>query len=230
MKPEFLTIAYPEWMFPLPGSVWLPLGVSLLLGALILAIVFVKSRKRKRVPNTFSVSPEKRMQDIDYDQVIAAIRKQNGRARSLLLAATSLNDLPVTVAVTIAARLAERHKCLLVDLDFKRNAIARVFDLEPASRNGGAAQAVSHLTTLENVFVWPAHNFEVLRQMNLRMLLENAAKKYDYVLIYAPYLTTLPDRRQIASCSRQAIAFTGNNGVRLRTLLSDCSCTIIKEI
>jgi hypothetical protein len=66
--------------------------------------------------------------------------------------------------------------------------------------------------------------------MNLRLLLEGAVKKYDYILIYAPYLTTLPDRRQIASCAKQAIAFTGRDAGRLMQLLEQCNCKVMKEI
>lgn len=202
-------------------------------GVLFLAVlsyvVFSAIRKRKKRPSKKQGSPEKTPCDINYEHIIDAIKKQNGRARSLLLAASSLTDLPVTVPVNIAFRLAETHKCLLVDLDTKRNAISRVFDIDLTQANG-AVQAGSYPTSLDNLFVWPARNFEVLRQMNLRALLGGAVKKYDYILIYAPYLTTLPDRLQIATSARRAIAFTGSNGTQLMKLLAHCNCHVIEEL
>lgn len=212
----------------MPGSLWIAAGGILLL-AVLSAAVFIICRKRKAADIKTPVTSGKAPQDINYDHLVAAIKKQNGRAGSLLLAAGSLTDLPVTVPVNLAMRLAETHKCLLVDLDVKRNAIARVFEIDEAAGNG-KVQASSYPTSSENLFVWPARNFEVHRQMNLRALIDVAVKKYDYVLIYAPYLTTLPDRRQIAGCTRQAIAFTGQNGVRLKQLLQQCNCKVITEM
>lgn len=210
------------------GSVWIAAG-GIFLFAVLTAAVFIICRKRKAVVINAPVSPGKDPQDINYDHLVAAIKKQNGRACSLLLAASSLTDLPVTVPVNLAMRLAETHKCLLVDLDVKRNAIARVFEINEAAGNG-KVQASSYPTSSENLFVWPARNFEVHRQMNLRALIDGAVKKYDYVLIYAPYLTTLPDRLQVAGCTRHAIAFTGQNGVRLMQLLQHCNCKVITEM
>ncbi|MBL7214743.1 MAG: hypothetical protein ISS71_03585 [Phycisphaerae bacterium] len=172
---------------------------------------------------------EKQKTAVDYDNLLTTIKKQNGRFQRLLLAAGSLNDLPVTIPVNVAVRIAQTHKCLLVDLDIRRNAIARVFDLE-ATETSGAFKTGSCPTPLENLSVWPARNFERLRQTNFRPLLERAGKKYDYILIYAPYLTTLPDRRQVAACAGQAIAFTGENGSQLMQLLEQCDCKVIQEI
>lgn len=229
MKPDFLTYFYPGWITNLLGSFWMVIVTGILFLGTLSTVLFTAIRKRKTPTKKSPPASKNKKKTVDYDHLITAIKKKNGRARSLLLAASSLNDLPVTVPVNAAIRLAETHKCLLVDLDTKRNAIARVFDIEPACVNGNV-QAGSYPTSLENLYVWPAKNFEVHRQMNLRALLEGAGKKYDYILIYAPYLTTLPDRRQVAACSRQAIAFTGNNGTRLMKLLEHCNCKVIEEM
>jgi len=162
---------------------------------------------------------------VNYEELFTIIKNRNGQMHSVLFAASSLNDLPVNIPINVAVRLAKNHTCLLIDLDLKRNAVARVFDLEMMDMKSG-----SYATPLENLFIWPARNFEKLRQMNLRSLLDGAVKKYDYVLIYAPYLTTLPDRRQVASCSRHAIAFTGRNGSTLMQLLEQCSCKVVHQI
>ena len=50
----------------------------------------------------------------------------------IVLASDKVHSLPVTVAVNIAIRLAQKkQKVLLVDTDDERNAVAHVFDLNP---------------------------------------------------------------------------------------------------
>ncbi|MHC4500515.1 MAG: FHIPEP family type III secretion protein, partial [Planctomycetota bacterium] len=50
-------------------------------------------------------------------------------ARTVLMAAECVDELPVTVPVNAAMRLSHRHqRCLLIDLDWERDAIAKVFD------------------------------------------------------------------------------------------------------
>ena len=57
-------------------------------------------------------------------------QKSTEEARTLLMAAENVDELPVTAPVNIAMRLAKRDKrCLLVDLDWERDAIAKVFDV-----------------------------------------------------------------------------------------------------
>lgn len=204
-----------------------------LAGILSVALVFCIAAwflvRRKHSSRQLACPAVRGKAPVNYDDLFAAIKHRNGRIQSLLFAASSLKDLPVNIPVNIAVRLAKHHTCLLIDLDLKRNAVARVFDLEMNDPNG-TFKPGSYATPVENLFVWPARNFEQLRQMNLRVLLEGAAKKYDYVLIYAPYLTTLPDRRQVAACARQAIAFTGNNGTVLLKLLEHCNCKVLEEM
>ena len=188
--------------------------------------LFVKKKGKKpekQKGNTTPVSDK-----LHHDEILEIIKKQNGCLRSLLFAANSLDDLPVTVPVNLAVCLAQMHKCLLVDLDIKRNAIAQVFELDTTGTDASLIVS-SYPTPLDNLSVWPAHNFGMLRQMNLQILFEGAVKKYDYVLIYAPYLTTLTDRRQIAACAKQAIIFSGDNDSQLTKLLQVCNCKVIAE-
>lgn len=179
---------------------------------------------KKKIRSSASPNPAKNNSAaVDYDHLLKTIKKQNGRSNCFLLAAASLNELPVTVPVNLAVRLAQTHTCLLIDLDLRRNAVARVFDIPTETDN---YKTGSHPTLIKNLSIWPAHNFERLRHMNLRLLVENAMKKYNYVLIYAPYLTTLPDRRQVAASAHQALAFTGVSGTTLIDLLKQCNCKV----
>jgi len=181
-------------------------------------------KKKIRFPDTLPATV-KQSPGSNYERILTAIEKQNGRSTCFLLAASSLDELPVTVPVNLAIRMARTHSCLLIDLDMRRDAVARVFDIPAETDNH---KTVSYSTPIENLSIWPARNFERLRHMNLRLLVENAAKKYDYVLIYAPYLTTLPDRRQAAACAHHVFAFTGSNGTALLELLTQCNCKVQK--
>ena len=229
MKPCLLIYALPEWITHSFGFKRAVLIAGLLCLIAFLSLLLLIVSKRKTRTKKIIKPSKKQKRNVSYDAISATIQKQNGRMRCLLLAATSLKDLPVTIPVNVALRIARTHRCLLVDMDVRRNAVARVFDLETIPANG-TFKMIPCTTPIDNLCVWPARNFELLRQMNLRLLLEDAAKKYDYVLIYAPYLTTLPDRRQVAMCAKQAIAFTGKNGSRLMQLLEQCNCKVVEEI
>ena len=69
-----------------------------------------------------------------YEKLSDVICTINSRPRVVMLASDKVHSLPVTVAVNIAIRLAQkRQKVLLVDTDGGRNAVAKVFDLDPES-------------------------------------------------------------------------------------------------
>ena len=224
-----LIYVFPGWIIRLLSSVRFLTAGSILLLALLLGVLlfFLFKRKIKPVKSVKPTTQEKR--NINYDDILDTIKNQNGRLRTILFAANSLKNLPVTIPVNVAIRLSKNHNCLLIDLDTKRNSIARVFDLDFREPNV-PSQITSFPTQFKRLYVWPARNFELLKQMNLRPLLESAVKKYDYILIYAPYLTTLPDRRQIATCTGQALTFPGDNSSRLMRLLEQCHCKVIREI
>ncbi len=224
---DFSIQAFPGRITYISAFLW-PATLAGILSLGLVGIAGWMLLRKKRKTHKPARTPA-RKSPVNYDDLLTTLKTRNGRIQSLLFAGSSLKDLPVNIPVNIAVRLAKQHTCLLIDLDLKRNAVARVFDLEMTDANG-VFKPGSYATPLEKLFVWPARNFEQLRQMNLRLLLEGAAKKYDYVLIYAPYLTTLPDRRQVAACAQQAIAFTGRNGTVLMKLLEQCNCKVLEEL
>jgi hypothetical protein len=139
-------------------------------------------------------------------------------------------DLPVTVPVNLAVTLAGAGRCLLVDFDSKRDALAKVFEVDSSSVHT-SLRMVPIQTEFENLSVWPANYFNLLKQMNIRSLLDTAEKEYEYILLYAPYLPALADRKQIAAVSQQAVIF-GQNGdkkTKLHQLLEICNCKILLE-
>ncbi len=162
--------------------------------------------------------------------MLNSIGSINGDSRSILLAASRRSDLPVTVPIRLAIQLAQKGPCLLIDLDRKRDAVAKVFDIDSAKIDPNL-KLLPVQTDFENLSVWPARYFDLLRQMNLRPLLETAHKKYHTILLYAPTLTTLPDRRQVAVCSKQAFVFNGKKTKEsvLYLLLRTAQCKILYE-
>lgn len=204
-----------------------------MVGALMLVILFeillVFFSRRKIRTDEFPMPAPSEKADIPYEEILHTLTGQNGRIRTLLFAANRLDEMPVTIPVNVAIRLAQTSTCLLIDLDTKRNAIARVFDLDAGQMNE-TSKVRACPTQVKNLCVWPAKNFELLKQTNLRAVLDAALKKFTYVLIYAPYLTALPDRRQIAACAKQAVVCDGTDASPLTQLLEQCNCKIVKEV
>jgi Mrp family chromosome partitioning ATPase len=205
------------------SSLWLYLSVGGAVVLFLLLIFFLKSRKKRKG----GLKLEKRhiSQNADIHQILKVLQKSN---RPVLLAGSGLADLPVTIPVNLAVSLAETGKCLLIDLDSKRDALAKVFEVD-SSKIQTDLKISPIPTEFENLAVWPARYFDLLKQMNLRSLLDAASKKYDHILLYAPYLTVLADRKQIAFCSKNAIIFCKDSErtERLRRLLKTCDCEIL---
>jgi Mrp family chromosome partitioning ATPase len=184
-------------------------------------IRFTKKKKQsppKKVPPPDNIAGEA----TDLAQILQTSKK---RPKTVLLAAERLSDLPVTVAVNLGIHLAQTQMCLLIDLDIKRDSVATAFQIDSSSIDLNLKLSPVP-TAFENLSVWPAQFFDLIRQMNLKSLLESAREKYDYVLLYAPYLPALTDRKQIASLSKEAIIFVRekDKNSTLQQLLSNCNC------
>lgn len=206
------------------GSIWLYLSVGGV-GLLLLLFFLIRSAKKSKgvsIPKKKPVS-----QNPGIQQILEALQKSNSQ---VLLAGTGLTDLPVTIPVNLAVSLAGTGRCLLIDLDNKRDALAKVFDVD-SSKIKIDLKISPVPTEFENLSIWPARYFDLLKQMNLRWLLDAANKKYDHILLYAPYLTVLADRKQIAFCSKQAIIFCNEieRTEKLRRLLQKCNCKILLD-
>jgi len=210
------------------GTLWIYLSVGGGVVLLPLLIYLFKSTKKRNTPPKPKKQPIPQNEDIQ--KILNILKNPNAQVQPVLLAANRLTDLPVTIPVNLAVSLAGTGKCLLIDLDRKRDALAKVFEID-------SEKIESHLkilpipTAFENLSVWPARYFDLLKQMNLRSLLDAANKKFDHIILYAPYLTVLADRKQIAFCSKQAIIFCedGEKTAQLRHLLKTYDCKILLE-
>lgn len=207
------------------GSLGLYLSVGGVAVFLTLFIFLFKVIVKKKSPP--KQKKQIMSQNTGIQQILPALQKSN---RRVLLAGSGLADLPVTVPVNLAVTLAGAGRCLLVDFDSKRDALAKVFEVDSSSVHT-SLRMVPIQTEFENLSVWPANYFNLLKQMNIRSLLDAAEKEYEYILLYAPYLPALADRKQIAAVSQQAVIF-GQNGdkkTKLHQLLEICNCKILLE-
>lgn len=123
-------------------------------------------------------------------------------AATTLMAAENVSSLPVTLPVNIAVRLAQQgRKCLLIDLDFDRNAIAKVFDINQTSPAGEPATACQEdagraqgnlvvRSCIENIFIFPAANldraFASQHFKGIKDVISAMKQKFEFLIIYAP--------------------------------------------
>jgi len=188
-----------------------------------------KGKKSKRRKKSFDLDSPELITESDYRLVTQRILKIRRKPRSILFAAAARNSLPITIPVNIAIQLAEdKHRCLLIDLDLKRNAIAKAFDIEDKP-NPKHLRPIPCPTSIQELFVWPAHNFTRSRHMNIISLVRAAGEKFDYVLISAPYFTGSPDRVQIAAATEFSFIFTQDSaqGELLDTIIELTNCRIL---
>lgn len=237
---------------------WLLLGIAAGLIAIVVVFVLVIILLKKRgpkdgeeIPSTNAQKPStdthEPLTDIqepltatqkpainerpqEHTELIELIKRSAKKYKSVLLASTSSESLPVTIAVNAAIELAKDKKsCLLIDLDLKRDAIAKAFDLDS---NKSDLYSKASRTEFENLWVWPAHNFAQLKQMNIKAIVEKASDKFDFTLINAPSLTSSPDQRQIASAAQGVFicAKSKSEADNLAKLVKSFDCNVIDRV
>lgn len=163
--------------------------------------------------------------------IYSKIASLSGNNKTVLFAGAGLEYLPVTIPVQTATKLAAAgKKVLLIDLDTKRNAIAKVFDPdENTVKNCARPRLLS--SPVQNLSFWPAEFFVRFGQMNLRMLINSAFAQFDIILINAPYLDGHPDRKLIASCAKNSLIFckTKQQFDRLQILMTQGECQLLES-
>jgi len=220
----------------IPQNGW---GILYVVAAVVIVTAFAlflrqfKKRKPKKIsdanltesPQSFDNWPEE-----NYKSVTERIKQVGNKYKSILFASVEPGALPVTIPVNVAITLAKNKKrCLLVDLDLKRNAVAEVFEIN-TTQNSFSPKAVQ--TEFDNLWIWPAHNFTSSKQMNIKAIVQNAQEKFDFILINAPSLVSSPDRRQIVSAARAAFICTKNASEvsKLTELTKPSNCMVIGHI
>lgn len=135
-------------------------------------------------------------------RMIAAIQMQ---PRTIMLASEKLNDLPVTVAVNIAIRLAQqKQKVLLVDTDTERNAMAQVFELDPETLTKKVLSSC-----FENLSVCTVPAAKLDKLLNKTKILEH----FGTTLIYTPNAVRVGIMKNVELAARPtAFYFTDRPG------------------
>lgn len=203
------------------------------IAALVLVLTILKRRKSKKSTNTnltnTKESSDKKL-DGNYELITTRLKRVGKKYKSILFASVELNALPVTIPVNTAIWLTQNKKrCLLIDLDLRRDAIADVFKLD-TKQNGLCPKAIQ--TEFENLWVWPAHNFAQLKQMNIKEIVQKALERFDFILINAPSLVSSPDRRQIISAAQAAFICTkdASGATKLAELMKPLNCMVIGHL
>lgn len=181
-----------------------------------------KSKKSKKKPQKSYGSSTS-----DYHLITGRILQVDSSGTSVLLAATKLECLPVTIPVNVAIALVKRSKkCLLVDFDINRDAIAKVFDIDIAKKP--PTKFKPQKTDFKNLQLWPAHNV-AHGITNIELWIEKARKKYDYILLNAPYLDTMENNAEILAASSCGFIFTDdiNQTTHLAKLMKASGCKLI---
>lgn len=181
-----------------------------------------KSANKKLVAAR-SITPEDHR--IFADEIIRSCRK----LKVVLFAGAGIETLPLKIPVNTAIELSKAgKKCLLVDTDTKRNAVAAAFDLE-TDEHSKFFLPHPHATSFDNLKILPACFLSSQMFVSINSLIESAVKKYDFILINAPFMDGHIDRIPIASSSQSAFIFTANDSqsLRLCDLLSQYGCKVI---
>lgn len=207
--------------------------VVVLVVVVVLVLIVLKKRKSKRqvsdeLPEGTEDSTSQ--SQLNYEPIIKQVKQLKKKYKVILFASNDIDGLPVTIPTNVAIQLAkDKKRCLLIDLDFKRNAIAAVFGFngEPNCPRPRALR-----TQFENLWLWPGHHFTKVKQMNVDMIVEKAMERFDYILMNAPALISSADRRQIVSAAQAAFIFSKDSIsiTKLTELIESTDCKLISNI
>lgn len=148
-------------------------------------------------------SPDRQpVRDDDYyDTILATVGDKEKAA--ILLAGQTTAQLPLTIAVEFVVRIVQLNKkCLLIDMDPARHAVATAFDIDSDSMQGKAVP-----TGIENLWISPADNPDNPTAIKLSRKVANALKTLDYVVIYAPNAAAEAVQQQLIGTSDAAVIF-----------------------
>ena len=207
---------------------WLYMAIGLVALIVLLIVIAVT----KKILGRVSKNKFEQIGEDDYTILTARIEKMAGKKNSFLFAGSNLESLPITIPVNVAVQLAEDdYRCLLIDLDLRRDAIAKVFDIDD-SPDPKHLKPRPRKTSVDNLLIWPAHNFTRSRHMNIKILVDAASENYDIILLNVPYLESSPDRSQIAAAADFSMIFskTSQQATRLVDLMETAESRIIGNI
>jgi Mrp family chromosome partitioning ATPase len=165
----------------------------------------------------------------------------DGQFKTILMGAESPKILPVTVPVNVAIQLAkDGQKCLLIDLDCKRDAIARVFELHKhiLEENIPSKQTITGIPTcVGNLCLYPAswltessNGARKLEASKINQIITHLKIQYDYLIVYSPNLNKDHGCEPIGECIDGALLFGRDSSSLNKTfeLLEGFECEILE--
>ncbi|MHC4265507.1 MAG: FHIPEP family type III secretion protein, partial [Planctomycetota bacterium] len=162
----------------------------------------------------------------NYDDVAELIKaKCEGKLKTILMGAESPKILPVTVPVNTAIKLAkEGRKCLLIDLDYQRDSIAKVFEVHKniLDENIPSGQTITGIPTcVRNMWLYPAcwlteksKDTTKLDCLKINQIITHLKITYDHLIVYSPDLNKHHGCKLIGECIDGAMLF-GNDSTNL---------------
>jgi Mrp family chromosome partitioning ATPase len=166
----------------------------------------------------------------NYESITALIKSEsNANRKIILMAAENISELPVTVPVNTAMRLAkEGSKCLLIDLDMERNAISKVFDI----RENIQIKVIA--TCVKNISIYPASQSNNPDNIiNIKDTIKKLESQYDYLIIYAPSINLPIAWDKTVGCIDTAMLFGPDRKMvssliyNFNALLTSLGCEIL---
>jgi hypothetical protein len=177
-----------------------------------------------------------------YDDVTEMIKENcKGNFKTILMGANSPKILPVTVPTNTAIKLAkEGRKCLLIDLDYRRDSIAKVFELYKniMDEHIPSGQTVTGIPTcVQNLWLYPAcwltensNDTTQLDSLKINQIITHLKIKYDHLIVYSPDLNKHQGCELIGECIDGAMLFGNDSTALIKTfdLLERFECEILK--
>lgn len=228
-------VSFIDWAKGVLETPYFYAAVGVFFACILFFTLWHLFRKSTKAPGSHLVKTPQMILEENYTKcasgITRKIRSLNGRNKIILLAGAGLETMPVTIPVKIAIALAQSsYKCLFIDLDTRRNAAAKVFELN-SNTTAGIITPHPLQTVIGNLSLWPAEFFVRFSQINIRIVTQAAKKHYEVVLINAPYLDGHPDRRFIASSADYGLIFYDKQPQlgRLKTIFSENDCQLIQS-
>lgn len=205
-----MIVLLAQWVIRFRGQGLLVLGMALAVAGIAGGFIHRRCRRRRfsnGSPRESNGSVSVRTPDSSAISCFAKeILAMEEICPVILMASQDRENLPVTIPVQTAMEIAKRKKrCLLIDLDVQRDAIASVFDLEPPS-SSDPFEPRPYQTLFKDLHVWPAYQFRN-RSIHPISIVSAARKHYDTILLNSPQILQSRDFHPIASTATYGFIF-----------------------
>jgi Mrp family chromosome partitioning ATPase len=139
-----------------------------------------------------------------YNELCETVRKVPYSMGPVLFAAENFDQLPVTVVVNTAARLAQAGlKTVIIDADPERDALSTVFEIDKTEAEGQALESC-----IKGLYVSCRDGFVNKNASDLAEMFKEVSRGFDCGIIYAPNMNSRPDPVQLIHSVNTAVIFS----------------------